>query len=94
MKTRHLVTVAAAALLVANGAALAQEQSAPMAGAPHTTDSSTATYGASTYRGSDYGGAAYGGDNSAGARNYGDWVRGRNPANCPAGLACNVYKGS
>ncbi|WP_244851500.1 hypothetical protein [Caballeronia sp. SL2Y3] len=93
MKTRHLVTVAAAVLVVASGTALAQEQSAPMAGASHTTDSSMATYGASTYRGSDYGGAADG-DSAAGARNYGDWARARNPANCPPGLTCNVYKGS
>jgi hypothetical protein len=92
MKTRHLVTAAAAVLVVASGTALAQEQSAP-AGASHTTDSSMATYGPSTYRGSDYGGAAYG-DSSAGARNYGEWARARNPANCPPGLTCNVYKGS
>jgi hypothetical protein len=93
MKLRHLLTVAAAGVLVSSGAAIAQEQSAPMAGGSHTTDASTATYGPSTYKGADYGGSSYG-DTNAGARNYGEWVRGRNPANCPVGLPCNVYKGS
>jgi len=93
MKKRHLITVAATGFLISSGVAIAQEQSAPIAGTPHTTDPSTATYGASTY-GKEYGGSAYSGDSSAGARNYGDWVRARNPSNCPPGLACNLYKGS
>ncbi|MDR5740524.1 MULTISPECIES: hypothetical protein [unclassified Caballeronia] len=93
MKLRHLFTIAAAGAFISSGAAIAQEQGAPTAGASHTSDASTATYGPSTYRGADYGGSTYGATN-AGARNYGEWVRGQNPANCPAGLACNVYKGS
>jgi hypothetical protein len=92
MKLVHQFVVTAAGVLLASAAAIGQEQKAPSAG-PHTADSSTATYGPSTYRGSEYGGAAYG-DEAAGARNYGEWVRSRNPANCPPGLPCNVYKGS
>jgi hypothetical protein len=92
MKLVHHFVVTTAGVLLASGAAIGQEQKAPSA-SPHTVDPSTATYGPSTYRGSEYGGAAYG-DEAAGARNYGEWVRSRNPANCPPGLPCNVYKGS
>lgn len=94
MKFRHLFTVGAAGVLISSGAAFAQQQNAPMSGASHTTDASTSTYGASTYSGSDYGGSGYTGASGAGARNYGEWVRSRNPSDCPAGLPCNVYKGS
>lgn len=94
MKLRHLFTLGAAGVLISSSTAFAQQPNAPTSGASHTTDSSTATYGASTYGGSDYGGSAYMGASGAGARNYGEWVRSRNPSDCPAGLPCNVYNGS